>query len=196
MPVTAADDVVVQRDPHGLRDRLDLFRHLDVGTRRRRVTGRMVMDENDCRRRELQRPLDEDGLHGITGLGASKIKRYGKAFLETIARFAPNAALDNRLSPTVNQTLALYLAGVAADEIAIERSLDVSTVYTHFAEAIEAGVVTSDAVLDLDPSDVDEIHAVFERLGTLDSGKLGPAHAALDGRFDYGILKCLLAELA
>jgi ATP-dependent DNA helicase RecQ len=37
---------------------------------------------------------------------------------------------------------------------------------------------------------------VFERLGTVDSGKLGPAHAALDGRFNYGVLKCLLAELA
>jgi ATP-dependent DNA helicase RecQ len=143
-----------------------------------------------------QRPSDEDGLHGITGLGASKIKRYGKAFLDTIARFAPNATLDNRLSSTVNQTLALHLAGVAPDDIAAERNLDISTVYTHFAEAIEAGVIATDDVLDLDPTDVDEIHAVFERLGTLDSGKLGPAHAALDGRFDYGILKCLLAELA
>jgi ATP-dependent DNA helicase RecQ len=143
-----------------------------------------------------QRPADEASLHGITGLGASKIKRYGEAFLETIARFAPNSALDNRLSPTVNQTLALHLTGVGPDAIAAERNLDVSTVYTHLAEAIEAGVVASADVIDLDPADVDEILAAFERLGTLDSGKLGPAHAALDGRFNYGILKCLLAELA
>jgi ATP-dependent DNA helicase RecQ len=72
----------------------------------------------------------------------------------------------------------------------------VGTIYTHFADAIEAGVIASDDVLDLDPADVDEILSTFERLGTLESGKLGPAHAALDGRFDYGILKCLLAELA
>jgi ATP-dependent DNA helicase RecQ len=143
-----------------------------------------------------KRPADEEGLHGITGLGASKIKRYGKAFIETIARFAPHATLDNRLTSTVNQTLALHLAGVAPEDIAAERNLDVSTVYTHFADAIEAGVIASGDVLDLDPADIDAIHAAFERLGTLDSGKLGPAHAALDGRFDYGILKCLLAELA
>ncbi|WP_333794395.1 DNA helicase RecQ [Hyphomicrobium sp.] len=143
-----------------------------------------------------QRPADEAGLHGITGLGASKIRRYGKAFLETIARFVPHPALDNRLSPTVNQTLALHFAGVAAEDIATERNLDISTVYTHFAEAIEAGLVAADDVLDLDPVDLDEIHATFERLGTLESGKLGPAHAALDGRFGYGVLKCLLAELA
>ena len=42
----------------------------------------------------------------------------------------------------------------------------------------------------------DEILAAFERCQTLDSGKLGPAHAALHGRYDYGVLKCLLAELA
>jgi ATP-dependent DNA helicase RecQ len=142
------------------------------------------------------RPADDTGLHGITGLGASKIKRYGAAFLDTIARFAPNPGLDNRLSPTVNQTLALHLAGIPADGIATERNLDVSTIYTHFAEAIETGVLTAGDVLDLEPADIDEIHAVFDRLGTLDTGKLGPAHAALNGRFDYGVLKCLLAELA
>ena len=143
-----------------------------------------------------QRPANEDGLHGITGLGASKIKRYGQAFLETIRSFKPNPVLDNRLSSTVNQTLALHLAGRAAEDIASERSLDISTVYTHFAEAIEAGVLGAHDVLDLDPADEDEILAAFERLGTVDSGKLGPVHAALDGRFEYGVLKCLLAELA
>ena len=143
-----------------------------------------------------QRPADEASLHGITGLGASKIKRYGKMFLDTIRRFAPNPALNNRLSPTVNQTLALHLAGIAPQDFASDRILDVSTVYTHLAEAIEAGVTTADNVLDLDPADVDEIHAVFEELGTLETGKLGPAHAALDGRFEYGLLKCVLAELA
>ncbi len=51
-------------------------------------------------------------------------------------------------------------------------------------------------MLDLDAADLDEITSTFERVGTLESGKLGPAHAALDGRFDYGVLKCVLAELA
>ncbi|MFT5510615.1 MAG: ATP-dependent DNA helicase RecQ, partial [Hyphomicrobiaceae bacterium] len=63
------------------------------------------------------------------------------------------------------------------------------------AEAIEAGLIETSEVLDLDAADMDEITSVFERVGTLESGKLGPAHAALDGRFDYGVLKCVLAEL-
>ena len=104
--------------------------------------------------------------------------------------------LQNRLSATVNQTLALHLEGRDCDAIAKERGFEVSTVLGHFAEAIEAGLVEARAVLKLDEAEVDEILAVFERLGTVDSGKLGPAHSALDGRFDYGTLKCLLAEIA
>ena len=50
-------------------------------------------------------------------------------------------------------------------------------------------------MLPLDAAEIDEIMSAFERCQTLESGKLGPAHAALDGKYDYGILKCLLAEM-
>ena len=143
-----------------------------------------------------KRPASEEELHDITGLGARKIERYGKAFLDAIAEFKPHPALNNRLSATVNRSLGLHLQGLDAERIAGERGIEIGTVYTHLAEAIEAGVIAADDVLDLDPTDLDEIHAVFERLDTLETGKLGPAHAALDGRFDYGVLRCILAELA
>ena len=102
-----------------------------------------------------------------------------------------------RRSPsTVNQTLALHLQGHTADEIAAARGIDPGTIYGHFAEAIEAGLLEAHQVVALDESETEEILAVFERLATLETGKLGPAHLALDGRYDYGVLKCLLAELA
>ena len=142
-----------------------------------------------------KRPATEEALHDITGLGASKIKRYGAALLATIASFKKHPLLENRLSATVNQTLALHLQGLDAEKIAAERSVEAGTVYGHFAEAIEAGLLEARAVLALDEAEVDEILAAFERCGTVDSLKLGPAHAALEGRYDYGVLKCLLAEL-
>ena len=143
-----------------------------------------------------KRPATEDALHEITGLGASKIKRYGAAFLAAIAAFRPHPAFDNRLSSTVNETLALHLEGKDAEAIASLRGLSLDTVYGHLAEAIEAGLIEARAALALDDADVDEILGAFERTGTLESGKLGPAHAALGGRYDFGILRCLLAELA
>jgi ATP-dependent DNA helicase RecQ len=141
-----------------------------------------------------KRPKNEAELHDILGLGASKIARYGAAFLATIAQHKKHPLLANRLSSTVNQTLAAHLRGLDADAIAAERRLEVGTVYGHFAEAIEAGLLSADDVLPLDAAERDEIEAAFERCHTRDTGKLGAAHAALDGRYDYGVLKCLLAE--
>ncbi len=142
------------------------------------------------------KPASPAELNGINGLGAAKIKRYGAAFLSAISSFAEKPGLNNKLSGSVNQTLGLHLNGKDAEEIAALRGLETSTIYGHLAEAIEAGVISTDDVLDLDAADMDEIMAAFERTGTLESGRLGPAHGALEGRFDYGVLKCVLAELS
>jgi ATP-dependent DNA helicase RecQ len=143
----------------------------------------------------VKRPAIPAALADIYGLGARKIARFGDDIIEAVTGHKPHPMLDNKLSVTINQTLALHLAGKDADAIAAERKLDKGTIMGHFAEAIEAGLVEASAVVGLDPAEVDEIHAVFERLGTLESGRLGPAHSALGGRYDYGTLKCLLAEL-
>ena len=142
-----------------------------------------------------KRPANLAGLTGITGLGEVKIKRFGARLIACIGRFKKHPLLENRLSATVNQTLALHIAGKTAEQIAAERRFDIATIYGHFAEAIEAGLIEARAVVGLDEAEVEEILAAFDRCSTLDSGKLGPAHSALDGRFDYGTLKCLLAEL-
>ena len=142
-----------------------------------------------------KRPATMGALHGITGLGDRKVARYGDAILEVIGRFKSHPVLANRLSATINQTLAMHLEGKSADEIAAARNLEASTVLGHFAEAIEAGLVEASAVIKLDQSEIEEILAAFEKTGTLESGKLGPAHTELGGKYDYGTLKCLLAEL-
>ena len=141
-----------------------------------------------------KRPATEAALHDILGLGASKIARYGAAFLETISRFKKHPLLVNRLSASVNTTLAAHLRGLDAEAIATERGLEAATIYGHLAEAIEAGLITTADALRLDPAERDEIEAAFERCETRDTGKLGPAYAALEGRYDYGVLKCLLAD--
>ncbi|MCB1506788.1 MAG: DNA helicase RecQ [Hyphomicrobiaceae bacterium] len=143
-----------------------------------------------------RRPQTEAQLHDISGLGNAKIARYGRALLE-VTRAAGNRdpRLDNRLSQTANATLALYIAGKDVEEIAAARGLERSTVLGHLAEAVEAGLIEAGEAVGLAAGEIDEIHAAFERCGTLESGRLGPAHAALDGRYDFGTLKCLLAEL-
>jgi ATP-dependent DNA helicase RecQ len=142
-----------------------------------------------------KRPNDLSSLAGVSGLGEVKIKRFGLRLIECVGRHKKHPLLDNRLSATVNQTLSLHLNRMTAEAIAAERNLELTTILGHFAEAIEAGLVEARAVVGLDEGEIDEILAAFETCQTLDSGKLGPVHTALEGRFDYGTLKCLLAEL-
>jgi ATP-dependent DNA helicase RecQ len=141
-----------------------------------------------------KRPASQRELHDITGLGDHKIGRYGQVFLDTIAKFQ-HPVLQNQLTTTVNQTLALHLDGLNAEKIAAARGLETATIYGHFAEAVAARLITARAALSLDDTEISEIMAAFGRCSTAQSGKLGPAHAELGGRYDYGILKCLFAEL-
>ncbi len=140
-----------------------------------------------------KRPATRDALGDITGLGVRKIARYGTEIVETIANFEETESIERAVSPSVRRSLALLRQGLDAPAIADERDIDVEAVHGHFAEAIEAGLVSLDCAVELTPGEVDEIMGVFERLGTLDNGKLGPVHHALDRRYDYGLLKCVLA---
>jgi ATP-dependent DNA helicase RecQ len=143
-----------------------------------------------------KRPADVTALADITGLGTSKIKRYGAAIVAVIGQFQAMPQLDNRLSATANETLAMHLAGREAEEIAAARGLEPDTIWGHLSEAIAAGLIEARSALGLDESEIDEVLAAFETCETLETGRLGGAHAALGGRYCYGVLKCVLAELA
>ncbi len=58
MAVLADDNVIVHGNAEQARHRDNLLRHLDVGARRRRVAGRMIVHQDDGGRRKLERPLD------------------------------------------------------------------------------------------------------------------------------------------
>lgn len=143
-----------------------------------------------------KRPQKKSELNEITGLGASKIKRFGDALLSVIADFNnADPRLKNNMSATVNRTLALHFEKIDAAAIADQRGIEIDAVYNHFSEAISNGIIGLDEIIELDASEIDEIHAAFEKCDTLADGKLGGAHAELEGRYDYGVLRCVLAEL-
>jgi ATP-dependent DNA helicase RecQ len=108
----------------------------------------------------------------------------------------PDRAAAPGVSPTIEATVALVKQGLSIDDIATRRGLAASTVFTHCADAIEAGLIEARDCVELEEAEIDEILAAFERLGTLDSGKLAPVHEDLAGRYSYGVLRCLLAELS
>ena len=103
--------------------------------------------------------------------------------------------LNNNFSDTVNETLALYEKGMSTEEIAKQRDIIVSTVQSHYAKAIEAGMLKSVDVLDISKENIQFIENMAESLRSKESKTLKPLYHALEETWDYGALKCVLAGM-
>jgi ATP-dependent DNA helicase RecQ len=143
-----------------------------------------------------KRPASADDMRYIPGVGEKKLSRYGKAFLGMIKQHPLDEILHNNLSDTINETLHLYSQGKDAQQIADERQLKISTVYTHLADGIEIGLLKAQQVLTLEDAEYAEIIQTMEYLDTTESGSLKPVYEELDERYDYGVLKCVLADIS
>jgi ATP-dependent DNA helicase RecQ len=141
-----------------------------------------------------QRPANRDQFQFLSGVGERKLERYGEDFLAVIQRHPLPDGMDERLSDTVNESLYWRAQGLSVEQIADKRALKTSTVYGHFAAAIELGLLETQAVLNLEEGAYADILNAIELLDACEEGRTGPLFDALEGRFDHGILRCVLAE--
>jgi ATP-dependent DNA helicase RecQ len=139
------------------------------------------------------RPDSAEKMRYISGVGDRKLAQYGSRFLALIQAHPLPELLDNQLSETVNETLLHHTRGATAEEIAEKRDLKLTTVYGHFAEAIEAGLVNAGEILPISETQYQEIATALELLNICEEGRLKPLHEALEATYDYGILKCVMA---
>jgi len=138
------------------------------------------------------RPESLEKMRYISGVGEQKLEQYGASFLKLIQSSPLPDILKNNLSDTVNETLVLLNQGLHIETIASQRDIKLSTVYTHLADAIEVGLIEAKAVLQLSDGEHNEIINALEM--HQDDDKLKPAFDALEGQYDYGILKCVQAS--
>jgi len=141
------------------------------------------------------RPATAETMRYISGVGEQKLKHYGEKFLDEIAKFPLPELLDNNLSDTVNETLALQQQGMDAEAIADQRNLKSSTIYAHLAEAVEDGRLDARDVLSLNDGQYREIVNTLEMLDAEKDGPLKPIYEALDEKYNYGVLRCVRAGL-
>jgi ATP-dependent DNA helicase RecQ len=142
-----------------------------------------------------KRPLTEQDMNRISGVGGQKLARYGKVFLAEISQYPLSELLDNRLSATVNETLVLYQQGIDIAQIALQRAVKASTIYTHLADAIEVGLLDVHDVTGLSKAEFNEIVFVLESQEDQEKGRLKPVYDELAGEYDYGLLKCVQAAI-
>ena len=137
-----------------------------------------------------KRPRNKQQLALISGVGERKLEAYGEQFLACLIEFDETAVQPN---DTVIESLRLLREGHGITAIAQQRDITEGTVYNHLATAIEACMLTLDDALPLPQEQLDAIRYAFEQFGV--DGRLKPVYEALEGEYDYGVLRCVQAAL-
>ena len=139
-----------------------------------------------------QRPLTDDTFRYISGVGEMKLERYGAQFMGVIRAHPLDPLFNNNFSDTINETLVLHNDGLSIDEISEKRDLSTSTIYSHLADVIEAGMLKSADVLDIEDEDLEIIERTAEFLNSKQNNELKPLFEELEGEWNYGILRCVV----
>ncbi len=142
-----------------------------------------------------KRPVEGEKFMYISGVGEYKLAKYGEVFIEVIKANPLPAKLDNRLSEEVNVSLDHFLELKSVEKVAEVLNINLNTVYMHLSKAIAVGLVDKKDVTGLEDADIDYIIQMAEMTGYLEEKKMKPVFDALDGMYDYGTLRCVLAEL-
>ncbi len=149
-------------------------------------------------------PTNYDALLTIKGVGESKRKRYGNAFLEVMQQYALANTIKSspssmeRNEPTIkNQesashviSLELYRKGHSLEEISQLRKIKSLTVQDHLVRCHQEGhVVNWDALI---PSQYESL--ILSKIAELGAEKLKPLKDALPEEIDYAAIKAVLCK--
>ncbi len=151
-----------------------------------------------------RRPATSKQLLMITGVGQSKLEKYGEAFLSVLAEFNGSANVTSSFDsePSADkvesylESLALLKAGMDVPMIAKQRGVKEKTIYVHLEKCIQEGELEIQDVVQLPEEDIDRIRdALFANSDEENHIKLTPVFEDLGGAFTYEVLSCVRAEL-
>ncbi|SDR71991.1 ATP-dependent DNA helicase RecQ [Polaribacter sp. KT25b] len=77
-------------------------------------------------------PTTENEFLAISGVGMNKMEKYGEEFMNVIRKFK-NIAKPRKIT-TTQKTYNLYKEGLNPTEIAEERNLSITTIYSHLSQ--------------------------------------------------------------
>jgi ATP-dependent DNA helicase RecQ len=140
-----------------------------------------------------RQPQTNEQFSKITGVGEKKLEAYAEHFIKVIQDNIVNNNTAGK-SDTTEETLQLFRSGMSVNEIAHQRNLKSTTIYSHLAKSIEQGEVELEKVVDLSSSEIKVIENAFSMYGGGEI-KLKPVYDALEGAFEYHQLQCVRASL-
>ena len=188
--------------------------------KKQNVAAFVVFHDSTLREVAQRKPQSLVELGQISGVGKTKLERYGKDFLTIIKQhlhdkeheIATENGIINKVPSefkevdaitsyelpleqrsTVDQTRHWLFEGLTPAEVARKRNLKLTTILGHCAALIQEGILTVEEATGLDKSHILEIEFAIKAVPEGQKGKLKPIYDALQGRYDYGILRCVYA---
>lgn len=159
----------------------------------------------------LQRPHTFAEFAQLSGVGTKKLEHYGQIFIDvldahvleygdtppTTAITEPNTDDNDEtiLSSTAEITLEAFNQGLSPEQIAAQRELKPSTIYEHLSKIIELGRLELRQVVKLKEEEIHDIEDKLLERPAEEQHTLKPVFDAFDGSYNYGILKCVKANI-
>ena len=149
-----------------------------------------------------EKPVTLRALKEIEGIGPKRVKAYGAEILDIVLKYMGQEGADigampvetkpkkKALGETYLVTKQLFDSGKTVAQIAKERSLAVSTIYSHLVRFVEKGDLEASQFVE--PEKYNEILEYFE--STFDP-QINIAREVLGDTFQYGEIKAVLVEL-
>jgi ATP-dependent DNA helicase RecQ len=139
-----------------------------------------------------RQPQSREQFSNLSGVGESKLENYADAFLAVIQSHIEQ--IRTASTDTTAESLQLFKSGLGIEAIAEQRNIKPSTVYNHLAVCIEQGEIALNDVIHISDQ---ELTAIQEAILSTEDGqaKLKPVYDALDGMYDYEVLRCVRAAM-
>ena len=157
------------------------------------VPAYVIFSDAALRQMETERPMSDQELLAIDGVGKAKLEKYGDAFINAIIDFQNSKVIRKKKEATTyKETLELYKNGFSVEEIAQKRKLGLSTIMSHLAKLYVDG-----ADIDLDSFiSKEEVTQIAEAQIKLESpNTLKPYFDYFEEKIDYGKIRLALAIL-
>jgi ATP-dependent DNA helicase RecQ len=140
------------------------------------VPAYVIFSDAALRQMETERPMSDEELLAIDGVGKAKLEKYGDAFIKAIIDFQKSKVVKKKKEATTyKETLELYKKGFSVEEISLQRKLGLGTIMSHLAKLYLDG-----ANIDLNPFvSKEEVSQIAEAQVKLESPN------ALKPYFDY-----------
>ncbi|MDQ2068827.1 DNA helicase RecQ [Natronospira bacteriovora] len=135
------------------------------------------------------RPRTLEQMANVSGVGDSKLQRYGQQFLDVL-----NSLDEPSGEESWQETGALLREGLSPDAVAARRGLAISTVHGHMVQCVESGQLALDEVLALPEGELNRIRDALMESGE-PAPRLRPVYEALGEAHEFKTLQLVRADL-